>query len=81
MVLGIWNQKRKELIHNRTSAQGLGDNMQSVTFAAKVALATLPAALYILAVRYYHAALEISLQRAAELAGSKNRHPAGKGRF
>jgi hypothetical protein len=46
-----------------------------VSTAAKLALATLPSAVFILGVRTYDAVAERSLQKKAELAGSKHRHP------
>jgi hypothetical protein len=46
-----------------------------ISTAAKLALATLPAATAILAVRGYGTLAECSLQKKAELAGSKHRHP------
>ena len=42
----------------------------------QLALATLPSAIFLLAVRGYDTFTECSLQKKAELAGSKHRHPA-----
>ena len=46
-----------------------------ISTVAKLALATLPSAVFILGVRTYDAVAECSLQKKAELAGSKRRHP------
>jgi hypothetical protein len=46
-----------------------------VSTVAKLALATLPSAVFILGVRSYDAVAECSLQKKAERAGSKRRHP------
>jgi hypothetical protein len=46
-----------------------------ISMAAKLALATLPVATAILAMRGYNTLTECSLQKKAELAGSKHRHP------
>lgn len=43
--------------------------------AAKLALVTLPSAIFLLSMRGYNARTECSLQKKAELAGSKRRHP------
>lgn len=46
-----------------------------ISTAAKLALATLPTAALLLAMRGYNTHTECSLQKKAELAGSKRRHP------
>lgn len=46
-----------------------------ISTAMQLALATLPAAALLLAMRGYNTRTECSLQKKAELAGSKRRHP------
>ena len=46
-----------------------------ISTAVQLALATVPAAAFIIGVRSYDAITECSLQKKAELAGSKHRHP------
>jgi hypothetical protein len=46
-----------------------------ISTAAKLALATLPAVAFVLVMRGYGTLAECSLQKKAELAGSKHRHP------
>ena len=46
-----------------------------ISTAVQLALATVPAAAFIIGVRSYDAITECSLQKKAELAGSKYRHP------